>query len=210
MVDFAWCHLLVDRRRFLELVEQLQWWVDRSSRAIPSGRTSNVLRASAALVDGRWVESGALSRQVMVDLGEACWQDPFGRFAANGVAREIALSESWDDASDDVRQTEAALSRDPERRLAFEGTRALGEALAGRPLDAVRVAAGVRRVAQVADMTIMRAELAIAEALAHRELGDRTRAMAELAELADGPGRVDALLPHPGHVRARPGTSRLG
>ena len=28
MVDYAWCHLLVDRRRFVELVEQLTWWVD--------------------------------------------------------------------------------------------------------------------------------------------------------------------------------------
>ena len=82
------------------------------------------------------------------------------------------------------------MSRDPERRLAFEGTRALGEALAGRPLDALRVAAGVRRAAQVADMTIMRAELAVAEALAHRELGDRSRALAELTALADAPAET--------------------
>ena len=126
----------------------------------------------------------------MLDLGESCWQDPLGRFAANGIARELALSERWDDASDEVRQAEVALSRDPERRLAFEGTRALGEALAGRPLDALRVAAGVRRAAQVADMTILRAELAVAEALAHRELGDRSRAMAELAALADAPAET--------------------
>ena len=100
------------------------------------------------------------------------------------------MSERWDDASDEVRQAEVALSRDPERRLAFEGTRALGEALAGRPLDALRVAAGVRRAAQVADMTIMRAELAVAEALAHRELGDRSRAVAELTALADAPAET--------------------
>ena len=74
--------------------------------------------------------------------------------------------------------------------MAFEGTRALGEALAGRPLDALRVAAGVRRAAQVADMTIMRTELAVAEALAHRELGDRSRALAELTALADAPAET--------------------
>ena len=148
------------------------------------------MRAAAAIVSGRWVESGALNRQVMLDLGESCWQDPLGRFAANGIARELALSECWDDASDEVRQVEVALSRDPERRLAFEGTRALGQALAGRPLDALRVAAGVRRAAQVADMTILRAELAVAEALAHRELGDRSRALAELAALADAPAET--------------------
>ena len=190
MVDYAWCHLLVDRRRFVELVEQLTWWVDRSSPSDTVRSRVNVLRASAAIVSGRWVESGALNRQVMLDLGESCWQDPLGRFAANGVARELALSERWDDASDEVRQAEVALSRDPERRLAFEGTRALGEALAGRPLDALRVAAGVRRAAQVADMTILRTELAVAEALAHRELGDRSRALAELAALADAPAET--------------------
>ena len=191
MLDYAWCHLLVDRRRFIELVEQLTWWVDRSSpTTTPSALRVNVVRAAAANVGGRWVESGALSRQVLLDLGESCWQDPLGRFAANGVARELALSECWDDASDEVRQAEVALSRDPERRLAFEGTRALGQALAGRPLDALRVAAGVRRAAPVADMTIMRAELAVAEALAHRELGDRPRAMAELTALADTPAET--------------------
>ena len=140
--------------------------------------------------------------------GRRGWQDPLGRFAANGVARELALSECWDDASDEVRQAEVALSRDPERRLAFEGTRALGEALAGRPLDALRVAAGVRRAAQVADMTIMRAELAVAEALAHRELGDRPRAMAELAALADAPAETMLFCRVLAMCRARPGPSR--
>ena len=190
MVEYAWCHLLVHRRRFVELVEQVTWWADKSRPNDTVRARVNVLRASAAVVSGRWVESGALNRQAMADLGESCWQDPLGRFAANGVARELALSERWDDTSDEVRQTEVALCRDPERRLAFEGTRALGEALAGRPLDALRVAAGVRRAAQVADMTIMRVELAVAEALAHRELGDRPRAVAELTALADAPAET--------------------
>ena len=139
MVSYAWCHLLVDRRRFLELVEQLTWWADKANPSDATRIHVDMLRASAAVVSGRWIESGALSRQVLRDLGATGWQDPLGRFAANGVARELALSERWDDTSDEVRHTEAALSRDPERRLAFEGTRALGEALAGRPLDALRV-----------------------------------------------------------------------
>ena len=192
MVAYAWCHLLVDRRRFVELVDQLTWWVDRASPSATTRIHVNALRASAAIVSGRWVESGALNRQVMLDLGESGWRDPLGPFAANGVARDVALSERWNAASDEVRHAEVALSRDPERRLAFEGTRALGEALAGRPLDALRVAAGVRRAAQVADMTIMRTELALAEALAHRELGDRSRALDELAALAEAP--VEAML----------------
>jgi LuxR family transcriptional regulator, maltose regulon positive regulatory protein len=190
MVDYAWCHLLVDRRRFVELVDQLTWWTNRSGPNDTLRSRVNVLRASAAIVSGCWIESGALNRQVMLDLAESCWQDPLGRFAANGIAQELAYSERWDDSSDEVRQVAVALSRDPERRLAFEGTRALGHVLAGRPLDALRTAAGVRRAAQVADMTTLRTELAVAEALAHRELGDRSRAMAELAALADAPAET--------------------
>ena len=186
MVDFAWCHLLVDRRRFVELVEQLTSWGDMSASP-EAGVRVGLVRAAAANVAGRWVESGALSRQVLRDLGASCWHDPLGRFAANGVARAVALSESWDDASDEVHEVAVALSLDPERRMAFEATRALGQALAGRPLDALRIAAAVRTEAPVADMTIMRAELAVAEALSHRELADRPRAMAELGAIADAP-----------------------
>ncbi len=192
MVDYAWCHLVVDRRRFVQLVDQLTWWADRERPNDIIRARVNVLRGSAAVVSGRWVESGALNRQVMLDLGDSRWQDPLGRLAASGIARELALSERWDDRSDEVRQAEVALRVDPERRLAFEGTRALGEALAGRPLDALRVAAGVRRAAQVAGMVILRAELAVAEALARREIGDRSRAMAELVVLADAP--ADTML----------------
>jgi LuxR family maltose regulon positive regulatory protein len=106
------------------------------------------------------------------------------------VARAWALSECWNDTGDDVREADLALSRDPERRLGFEGTRALGEALAGRPADALRVAAGVRRAAEVTNMTILRTELALAEAVAHRELGDRERAVPALTALADAPAET--------------------
>ena len=122
MLEYAWCHLLVDRRRFMELVEQLAWWVDRSTPNDDTVRVRvNIVRAAAANVGGRWVESGALNRQVMLDLGESWWKDPLGRFAANGIARELALSECWDDASDEVRQAEVALRRDPERRRRSRG-----------------------------------------------------------------------------------------
>jgi LuxR family maltose regulon positive regulatory protein len=56
--------------------------------------------------------------------------------------------------------------------------------LAGRPVDALRIAAGVRDTASVHAMTILQAELAIAEAIAHRELGDRARAVSEFSAAA--------------------------
>jgi LuxR family maltose regulon positive regulatory protein len=126
----------------------------------------------------------------MQQLGDGWWRDPLGRFGWNMVVREVALTESWDGSHADVREAELALSRDPERRFTMEGTRALGEALAGWPLAALRVSAGVRRSAEVASMTILRTELAAAEAIAHRELGERTRALAELDVLATAPAET--------------------
>jgi LuxR family transcriptional regulator, maltose regulon positive regulatory protein len=192
MVELAWCHLLVDRRRYLELVNQASWWADRSAVEDTLRARLTMLQSIAATLNGDWLEGGALARRAMQGLGDAWWSDPLGRFGWNMVARGWALNECWNDTGDDVREADLALSRDPERRLSFEGIRALGEALAGRSASALVVAAGVRRAAEVTNMAMLRAELALAEAVAHRELGDRERALPELAALADGP--VDAML----------------
>ena len=93
-------------------------------------------------------------------------------------------------SSSDVRDATMALSRDPERRAALEGTRAVGHALAGHPVEALQVVAGVRRVTEITNMTILRAETALAEALAHRELGDWARAQQQLREIADAPAET--------------------
>jgi LuxR family transcriptional regulator, maltose regulon positive regulatory protein len=185
MLEFAWCHLLVSRRRFAEAVEQASWWASRSTVDETGRARLRILQSMAATMSGRWVEGGALARQAMLDLGDASWRDPLGRYAWNMIARDLALSERWDDTDDELRDAQHALSRDHERRIAFEGTRALGEALAGRPVDAVRIAAGVSRAATVTNMTILGAELTTAEALAHLELGDRPRVLIELEALAD-------------------------
>jgi LuxR family maltose regulon positive regulatory protein len=187
LLEYTWCHLLVDRRRFVELVEQLTWWVDRTGTDPELHPRVTMLQAMRATISGRSAEGGVLAHQAIATLGDAWWRDPLGRFAWNMVARDIALSERWDDAGDEVREAEMAVRWAVERRLAYEGTRALGEALAGRPVDALRIAAGVRRAADVTDMTILRFELAAAEAIARRELGDRTPAVAELEALATAP-----------------------
>jgi LuxR family maltose regulon positive regulatory protein len=187
MLQYAWCHLLVSRRRFLELVEQMEWWAAQAPIDETLQARLTMLQSVATTMDGRWKTSGALARQAMTQMGAGWWQDPLGRFGWNVIARELALAESWDGRRADVREAELALSRDPERRLSFEGTRALGEALAGRPLEALRVAAGVRHTASVANMTSLRVELATAEAIARRELGDHGQAVAELEALARAP-----------------------
>ena len=190
MVDYAWCHLLVNRRRFLELVEQATWWASYSAVDQTLQARLTILQSVAAQVSCDWAEAGRLARQALATLGDSWWRDPLGRFGWNGVARHVALSERWDEASDEVREIDLALKRDPQRRVAFEGTRALGLVLAGRPVDALRVAGGVRHAADVGNMTILRTEVAAAEALAHRELGDRSRAIIELEELATAPAET--------------------
>ena len=187
MIEHAWCHLLVDRHRFTELVDKVAWWAARSSPPANVRLRITMLRSIAATAGGRCVDGGRLAREAIAGMGDGWWQDPLGRFGWNMVARELALSERWSETEDEVRQGELALSRDPERRLSFEGTRALGEALAGRPVDALRVAASIRKAAEVADMTILRHELGLAEAMAHRELGDRSHAVPLLEELATRP-----------------------
>lgn len=185
MIDYAWCHILVSRRGFLEAVDHLSWW---AAQTVPrSARTTArlaMLRSMAATMTGDWSTGATLARRTLSDVGAAWWRDPVGRFGWNMLARALALYERWDDGSDDVREADLAVGGDPERRLALEGTRALGEALAGRPIRAVQVASGIRRSATVANRGVLRVELATAEALAHRELGDRPRALVESAEIA--------------------------
>ena len=187
MIEYTWCHLLVDRRRFGELVDQLAWWANRSNAEQPLRGHVTHLQSANAIINGRWVEGGALARAALRDLGDEAWRDPFGRFCPNLIARETALCERWDDDSEEVRENRLALGRDPKRRLAFEGTRALGEALAGRPVDALRVASGVRHAVSVSEMSILRAELYLAEAIALREVGDHVRAIEKLHLVTAGP-----------------------
>jgi LuxR family transcriptional regulator, maltose regulon positive regulatory protein len=190
MIDYTWCHLLVSRRRFLELVEQTKWWASRSEADSTLLARVTMLEAVAAVVNCDWATSGELARHALSALGDAWWRDPLGRFGWNLVARDVALSERWDETLDEVRLADLSLKRDPQRRVAFEGTHALGLALTGRPVDALRVAGGVHNAADTGNMSILRTELAAAVALAHREMGDRSRAAAELKELTRTPAET--------------------
>ena len=185
-MEFAWCHLLVDRRRFVALVDSLGRRVDAG--ALDAGPVLaarlEVLQSVAAMLRGHWTDGASLARSALHDLREGWWLDPIGQFAWNMIARDIALSERWDDADSEARQVVQALGVAPDRRLELEGTRALAEALAGRPVDALRLAAGARKTSEVGNLTVLRTELLTAEALAHRELGELSAALPVLVELA--------------------------
>ncbi len=191
MLDYARCNLLINRRRFLETVAQASFWANQSPELEPiMGARLAIIQSMAAVVDGDVTVCGDRGREALALLGDTSWRDPFGRFAWNMVAHAIALGECWDNADAEVREARLSLNREPACRVAFEGIGALGAALAGRPLDALKSAAGVRDLADVVDKTIMSAELATAEALAHRELGDRVRGMAELRAIAETPAET--------------------
>jgi LuxR family maltose regulon positive regulatory protein len=186
MLDMAWCLLLVDRTLFLDAVDQATWWAARDGQLEPvDAARLTMLRSIATLVNGDWVRSGALARSAVDDLASEWHLDPIGRTVWNMVGREIALTERWDDDADEVREVSLALRREPNRVIALEATRALGEALAGRPVDALRVAAGIRAATSARAMTLSWSELAIAEAIAHREMGEAERARLAFEELAD-------------------------
>lgn len=192
MIEYAWCHLLVDRQRFLETVDYVSGWTRHSGDVDPVHESRLlVLRAIAATIQGHWRGTPAGLERAL-DLLDGAWMvDPLGQFAWNMLAREVALSERWDDTGEETRRILRTLSITPERRLGFEGVRALGLSLAGNPVDTLRVVAGARQAAEVTSMTILSTELAIAEAIALREIGDAPAALRLLTEVAHT--RVEAV-----------------
>jgi LuxR family maltose regulon positive regulatory protein len=186
LIDYSVSQILVSRERFVETVRDAAWHAERMPHEL-SARL-DALQSVALTMSGDWTAGSAHARQALDGLGDAWWSDPAGRFVWNVMAREVALSESWDDDHPVVRDATIAMSRDPRRGISLEGVRALGYALAGRPVDALRIAAGIGHAAPT--MSILRVELATAEAIARREIADRETAVAELRALADNPAEV--------------------
>lgn len=184
-VRYAWCQLVVDRGSFADALA-----IARSATedADPEVRARvDVLRAAQISLAGDWERSGALARTALEQLPDQGWRDPIGRFGWRLVTHSIAFAERWDDTAPSVVEARAASCNDVEGRWTFEGTRAVGLALAGRPLDAQRVAVGAHQVADSGRHATLRAELTLADALVAREIGDRPRAQAGLEALVGRP-----------------------
>ncbi|SKC66683.1 LuxR C-terminal-related transcriptional regulator [Krasilnikoviella flava] len=192
MTDLAWCRLYVDRANFVQTVDGLD---ARAHDAVPdvagggieapARARIEVLHAVVAAIRGDWAGGAGLARSGLATTGDSWPLDPVVRYGWNLVAREVALAERWDDASAEVRKLALTIAAAPERRLALEGTRALGAALGGHPVDALRLVAGTRKASDQAGMTMLRTELLTAEGIADREIGDRAAALPLLARLAD-------------------------
>jgi LuxR family maltose regulon positive regulatory protein len=183
LVRFAWCRMLVDRTGFLDALAAAEAAVIEQGAAEEIGRLG-ILRSASAWISGDWQVCVDLALAGLADLGDAAPTDPIGRLGWSLVVRGVALGERWGDEGQVVGRGRAAVAHDMDRRLAHEAARAVGLALAGQPIDCLRVAAGVRHVAETAEIGTLRVELDIAEAIAGRELGDRDRAEPALEALA--------------------------
>ena len=180
-IDFAVSHILGPRARFIETVDEAVWHADHVDHDLSP--QIDALQSISMTVRGDWTGGSHHARRALAALGDTWRTDPAGRFGWNVIARGIALSERWDDDDPVIRDATIAMSTDPRRGISLEGVRALGHAMAGRPVDALRVAAGIRHAAP--SMSILRVELALAEAIARREMADRDNALLELRAVAD-------------------------
>ena len=188
MLEYAWCNLVVDRQRFLESVDYVAAWVRDDGEGFEDVQVAqvDVLASIAATMRGDWAEGASLARQALAGLKSTWMHDTVGSYAWNMVARDLALSERWDELGAEVRHITQALTPLPERRNAIGGARALGLALAGRPAAALRMVATSRAGTPAYErMTILRSELAIAEGIAHRELGEANVALSLLTEVSE-------------------------
>ncbi|TDE92604.1 hypothetical protein EXU48_13750 [Occultella glacieicola] len=182
-IEYAWCHLFVDHERFDRLVDDLAGLPTEDVDPVLAARCLT-LQAIAATGRGSWTDGSALARTALSELGETWWLDPLGRYSWNLIGRNLALSERWDESSAGTQEVIHSLTIAPERRFVLEGTRALGEALAGRPVNAIRIAAGVRGASEDVNLTVLRMELATAEGIARREVGDAQESLRLLQELS--------------------------
>ena len=188
LMQYAFAQLLVSRQEFVDTVSSLRSVLERTDDVdVLTAQRASIFQAQADLVTGDWEAAEHAAHPAVDTVGPEAMSDAYLRFGWNIVARSIALREQWDDHSQMVVESRTTVSRDPERLTAWEGTRALGLALAGRPTDAIRVAAGVRRAADVANLMLLQAELDAAEAVAHFELGDLPAAQDQLDRLLNEP-----------------------
>ena len=188
MLEFGWCHVLVDSARFVELVDHATWWAERSeASAVTLGHLA-ILQSIAAAMTGDLDACGALARQGVAALGR-------GLVARSAGALRLEHGRSR-------RGPRGALGGGHRRRAASRvrpGPRSRASAqlrghAGARP--------GARRLAPRCDprqsqasatprppptCAILRMELALAEAIAHREIGDQERVAPDLVRLAEHP-----------------------
>jgi LuxR family maltose regulon positive regulatory protein len=191
-VRYAWCQLAAGPSTFIDVLAVTE--STAVSLPEPSASRLQTLRAASSWLRADWQEAATHARRVANQPADLAADDPIDCFGWRMIACGLALDERWDDRQPIVGQAWAASRRDPAARRIFESTRAVGLALAGHPLEASRVADGVRGVAGSRLDETLRVELALADAIVERELDHRDAAVAILEDLAVTPTYPDPIL----------------
>jgi LuxR family maltose regulon positive regulatory protein len=186
---YAWCQLATGQEAFLSALSLAE-----SVPADPGGPRTALLRAVASWLGGDWPVAATTAREALTRAPIAAGGDAMARFGWHLVSSGIALDERWNDRGPAVREARAACLRDSAGRWSFEGTRAIGLALAGRPTEASRAIDGAKHAAGGGRFETLRIELALAEAVVALESDDRKRADVLLEELAGTPSYPNPIL----------------
>jgi LuxR family maltose regulon positive regulatory protein len=182
LVRIAWCEQVLDRGRVRAAVSAAES-LDGGPPTTPHVLLG-VLRALATIRCGDWSTGERALLEALDHVGERDQEHPIARHGWAQVACSVANDERWDDGGPVERDVRRAASSDARRRLSFEGTRAVGLARAGRPLESLLSVAQVRQAAEQARKASLRSQLCLADAIVAREIGDRERAGHELERLA--------------------------
>ena len=186
LVQLAWCRLLIDRAGFLSALAAVEESVAEQGDDHQDDGSISLLRSVAGWLTGDWQACIEHAGAGVERLGHPGPADPLGRFGRTLTAHGLALDERWSDDGAALRVGPADIA-DHGGELPLQGGRAVGLAVAGFPVDALRAAAGSGRLAQGVGRGILRTELDIAEAIAARELGDRERSAPALESLSTHP-----------------------
>lgn len=184
-LELAWCRLMVDRPGFVDALATAE--LLRTDASAPQSGRLDVLRAAASCLEDDWRAAERLARRGVSRLGDHPDQDPIGDFAWDVVAHAVALGERWHDDAASVSEARRGASVSASGRLAFAGTRALGLALAGHPLDTLDAASRIRSASGGGHLLTTGTELDLACAVARREVGDPELPESTLEEVAGGP-----------------------
>jgi LuxR family maltose regulon positive regulatory protein len=190
-IRYAWCRLIADPSSHLDAVSEAESLVLTAPE--PARSRLEILRAASSWLRADRSTAAERARKARVEIG-AGESDPVDRFGWRLLGGSIALDERWDDRAPDVLECRAACLADDESRWAFEGSRALGLALAGRPRESRRVIDDAMRVARVGPHPTLRRQLLLAGAIAARERDERETARTVLEDLADAPTHPDPHL----------------
>jgi LuxR family maltose regulon positive regulatory protein len=191
-IRYAWCHLAAGPRAFDDTLPVVASIIAEGPDQCRS--RMHTLRAISLWLRGDWTTASVQARHALDETGGTAVSHPVDRFGWRMVSGGIALDERWDDQARAVGDARAASLSEPSGRSFFEGARAVGLALAGRPLEASRVADEAREAAGTRRHETFRIELALADALVARELDDRDAARSLLADLVATPTHPDPVL----------------